>query len=984
MSTLFCCDSLRKSAVEHSADGNAIEFIKVLDGPRTSPKEILKTLLIYCRVGLPSSNLTAEHVRIESADGRQRLPVLALQVDQAGRPEVLSAKVAMPEAPASYTLKLVDPAAPDKPPPGFTLPCASISFGSQPELYVNRWNGIDFLQVLDDPAGPLAERQTTLLVHFIRDIAAPLSLVKANVRIEGGERLRNIKVDAVEQAPLPIPPGAPPGSLPALQPRVLRVKVAAPGDFSDYTLRLVDPALPDERPPAGIDRQLAAIRFNFKAACRGDFDCAGATPCPPDAAAPPQLNYLARDYASFRQLMLDRLALTVPGWAERNEADLGLVLVELLAYVADRLAYEQDAVATEAYLGTARLRSSIRRHARLVDYPMHDGCNARSFVQLRAEAGVAGVPVHARVLSGGRYRPTQLLTRCDGLPVRLAIDSPAHQAALARGPQVFELMHDITLYATHNDIPFYTWGARECCLPRGATRASLRGHFPGLRKGDVLILTEARNPDDGTPENANPARRHAVRLCAEPLLTTDALGGRFKPEPDDSSVPVTEIEWHLRDALPFALTLSSRRGTDYFDELSLAHGNIVLADHGLTTYVKLPPVPGTNPVLKPAPATGGQACSSPPVEARPQHARFRPRLPTKDQAITQNSPLADGQLPDAARDALDQDLRLAVADVKLDADGLPWKARRDLLSSKAQDADFVVEVEADGSAWMRFGDGEFGRCPAAGTVFEARLRLGNGSAGNLGAGIRRAESPLFHLASVETPPVEAVWNPLPARGGVEPESIESVRQRAPSAIGGDIQRAVTPADYALLAQREDPSIQRAAASLRWTGSWRTVFLSADRYGAADVDQGFEDVLISRLEPYRLAGQDLEVDAPHYVSLEIALGVCVKADYERSRVEAALRALLGSRVLPDGRRGVFHPDNFSFGQTVYLSPIQAAALGVDGVDSIVVERFQRQGQPATEGTGAGCLLFARNEIPRLDDDRNYPDRGALSLTLTGGK
>ena len=39
---------------------------------------------------------------------------------------------------------------------------------------------------------------------------------------------------------------------------------------------------------------------------------------PPDAAPPPPLNYLARDYASFRQLMLDRLALSVPGWAERN------------------------------------------------------------------------------------------------------------------------------------------------------------------------------------------------------------------------------------------------------------------------------------------------------------------------------------------------------------------------------------------------------------------------------------------------------------------------------------------------------------------------------------------------------------------------------------------------------------------------------------------------------------------------------------------
>lgn len=851
------------------------------------------------------------------------------------------------------------------------------------------WNGIDFLQVLDDPAAPLAERQTTLLVHFIRDIA-PLALGIANLRIEGGERLRHIALVSVEQAPALIPRGAPPGSLPTPQPRVLRVKVAAPGDFSDYTLRLVRPGT--DQPPDHIDRQLAAIRFNFKAACRGDFDCAGAAPCPPDTAPPPPLNYLARDYASFRQLMLDRLALSVPGWAERNEADLGLVLVDLLAYVADRLAYEQDAVATEAYLGTARLRSSVRRHARLVDYPMHDGCNARSFVQLRAAADVAGVAMHARVLSGGRYRPTQLLTRCAGLPARLVIDSPAHQAALARGPQVFELMHDLTLFAAHNDMPFYTWGARECCLPCGATRASLRGHFAGLKKGDVLILAEARNPDDGSAANANPARRHAVRLVATPLLTNDELGGRFKPEPDDSAVPVTEIEWHPRDALPFSLTLSSRRGTVYFDDIALAHGNIVLADHGLSTTCTLPPVPAANPVLKPVPATGRLPCGEAPPDAHPQHARFRPRLPTTGQAttqpmtqpITQASPLPGGQLPDAARDALDQDIRQAIAQVGLEADGDTWQARRDLLASSRQDTAFVVEVEADGSAWLRFGDGEFGRRPPAGTLFDATLRLGNGSAGNLGAGIRPAESPLFHLASVEAPPVEAVWMPLPALGGVEPESIESVRQRAPSAIAGDIQRAVTPADYALLAQREDASLQRAAASLRWTGSWRTVFLTADRQGGADVDQDFEDALIARLEPYRLAGQDLEVDAPRYVPLELALTVCVKPEHQRSHVEAALRAQLGSRLLPDGRRGVFHPDRLSFGQTLYLSPLQAAALGVEGVDSIVVERFRRQGQPATDGAALGCLRFARNEIPRLDDDRNYPDRGALALTLTGGK
>ena len=40
-------------------------------------------------------------------------------------------------------------------------------------------------------------------------------------------------------------------------------------------------------------------------------------------------------------------------------------------------------MATEAYLATARRRISVRRHARLVDYRMHEGCNARAWVHAR-------------------------------------------------------------------------------------------------------------------------------------------------------------------------------------------------------------------------------------------------------------------------------------------------------------------------------------------------------------------------------------------------------------------------------------------------------------------------------------------------------------------------------------------------------------------------------------------------------------------------
>ncbi len=98
------------------------------------------------------------------------------------------------------------------------------------------------------------------------------------------------------------------------------------------------------------------------------------------ATATPDIDYLAKDYASFRRLLLDRLAQLIPDWKEQHIPDIGILLVELMAYVGDHLSYYQDAVATEAYLGTARQRTSVRRHARLLDYPMHEGCNARAFV----------------------------------------------------------------------------------------------------------------------------------------------------------------------------------------------------------------------------------------------------------------------------------------------------------------------------------------------------------------------------------------------------------------------------------------------------------------------------------------------------------------------------------------------------------------------------------------------------------------------------
>jgi hypothetical protein len=312
-------------------------------------------------------------------------------------------------------------------------------------------NGIDFLEVRDRDTDPLEVRQRTLLVHFLKN-PTPGELTEKNVLIEGGERTTDIKVTRVTIGSLTSPPLSPPANAPD----VLVVEVSARGDFSTYTLRIVKNK-DDKTPPDNFDPILSSIDFSFKVACPTDFDCKTEHLCGQESATEPEINYLAKDYASFRQLILDRMALLTPDWKERNPADLGIALVELLAYVGDYLSYQQDAVATESYLGTARRRTSVRRHARLVDYHMHDGRNARAWVHFTAGPGGDGLTI----AKGSGANTTKLLTKIAGQSnILIAQNSRVFEEALNARPLVFELLHDLTIFEAHNQIKFYTWVAR--------------------------------------------------------------------------------------------------------------------------------------------------------------------------------------------------------------------------------------------------------------------------------------------------------------------------------------------------------------------------------------------------------------------------------------------------------------------------------------------------------------------------------------------
>ena len=803
-------------------------------------------------------------------------------------------------------------------------------------------NGIDYLEVADLGA-PDDLRQRVLELHFLKPHGIS-ALTRDNFRIEGGERIRGIQVIGVRTEPS--------------NDTLLYLDLNGWGDYSTYHLLLVDAENPS-MPLTDFDLILARVDFSFKIDCPSNFDCPRPPPCEPETTPAPQLDYLAKDYASFRRLMLDRLSVTVPEWQERNAADAEIALVEVLAYAADHLSYYQDAVATEAYLGTARKRASVRRHARFLDYHMHEGCNARCWVCIDVAHDIHPLPGQRHVLPAG----TMLLTRLDNVP---RVRQAELQDRLTHRPLVFETMYGLaSLLQKRNRITLYTWGDDACCLPKGATRATLLGSQAelALQAGDVLILEEVIGAHSGLSEDADPSHRHAVRLVKTPVEKTDPLNGET----------VLEVEWHRDDALPFPLCLwELDDGAGGSLPVSVARANVVLADHGRSFSYR-------QALTDPTPMDEKEYGLEPAVV--PLNGHYRPRL--KHQGITYSVAYTTPHDPTlSAMAALLQEPEAAQPVVTLYDGSKVWSAQRDLLNSGRFSNEFVVEMEDDDRAYLRFGDGILGKQPTGGTEFAASYRVGNGRVGNVGA------EAISHIVT-ELDGVIRIRNPMAAQSGQDPEPIEQVRLYAPHAFRTQ-KRAVTEEDYARTAELF-PGVQKAVATRRWTGSWYTMFITVDREGGLEVDELFERRLRRHMESYRLAGHDLEIDGPQFVSLDIAMSVCTKPGYFAADVKQALLEAFGTGILADGRRAFFHSDNFTFGQAVHLSRIITTAMQAPGVQWVDMEidatkphhRFQRWGEKGVDHVAKGRIEMQRLEIARLENNPNAPENGRIEFLMGGG-
>lgn len=667
------------------------------------------------------------------------------------------------------------------------------------------------------------------------------------------------------------------------------------------------------------------------------LDPARAAAVVPSDLVTPVIDYLSKDYLSFRGLMFDVMTQSVPNWREQHAADVGVTILEVLAYAGDRLSYYQDAVGTESALETARKRTSVRRHARLLDYHVAEGCNSRVWIHVEistANGAFLQLP-----------KGTAFLTRVPGFDVR--IDPLELPVALQTNARVFESVEVSILRETHNRLPIYAWGLDPYVLPAGTTSASIAGHVSTLEVGDVLVLSSSRRDEASLTERF----RHAVRIVEIPRQTQDPLYGR----------DITEIVWHDDDALPSDLVVTGGHhdgsGTSSCEFL----GNILLADSGSRVHgERLPHVPSIGP-YRPRLAVSGL------VFRVPRHPRAA-RASSATQELEQDPSKA---VPDVR---LHERYRLPGKALDTDVPSVRWRVAPDLLSSGPRSRDFVVETEDDRSATLRFGDNEAGLAPSSESRFTVDYRVGGGSSDNVGP------DTICHIVTTDGEYI-GVGNPIGARGGVDPESTDVARRLAPDSLGAS-HHAITARDFATIALRHD-DVRSARAELRWTGSWPTAFVYVERASVRQVDRAFLQDVDRFLEPYRIAGTDIAVIGPEWLPLDVAMSIHAARGYSRARLRRDLGEVLGAGAAADGRRGFFAPGNFGFGQCVFLSQIVAAAASVDGVERVVVERFHPLGRPLEGELERGRIDVGRFEIVRADSDPARPQYGGVAVEIIEG-
>lgn len=261
-----------------------------------------------------------------------------------------------------------------------------------------------------------------------------------------------------------------------------------------------------------------------------------------------------------------------------------------------------------------------------------------------------------------------------------------------------------------------------------------------------------------------------------------------------------------------------------------------------------------------------------------------------------------------------------------------WQPREDFHLSGPADRHYVLERSR---GRLFFGDGAHGRVPPPGaTVLARTYRTGGGSRGNVAVGT---------VTQVLTgvPGLEKAWNPLPAEGGADTETMEALAERAPLTVARR-GRALTAAGIESLARETSPAVAvaRAVPTLDAAGRQRPGWVTLVLIPASDeprpwpslgLRQRVRQAVEARAAADLAAAAHLHVTGPSYRAVDVEATVASVDPADAGGVERRARAALEIFLHPlhggPERRG------WAPGRGVYLSDIAAVLERVEGVDHV---------------------------------------------------
>jgi hypothetical protein len=839
-----------------------------------------------------------------------------------------------------------------------------------------KYTGIDFIHV------EAACDQTRLRIYLLTD--ATELLVPFHELDEDGVPLRPEDITIRDASD----PNAPPirvigidavdGSQVLFDTEVERhyigVTLERAGDFSQHRLRIDDPnpEIDNLETFSRIDRFFNNHAFSFKAGCPDRLDCLAPAPfCPPPPSVDFPVDYLARDFVSLRNALLEFGAQRYPEWSLPIEADVGVMFMEVMAALGDELSYIQDRYAREAFLETATERRSVRRKTRLLDFEMHDGRSATTLLEIQVEESAPETTIRA----GSRV--FALSESFGAIPFEVGrglVDTPFGAA-----PTTYEV-HDDWNAGEH--LPF-TFDDGQVCLDVGTTELFVEGAIDAI---EALI----NDPNSEDPPRftllRSGNRQHLVRLVSHETFI-DPLQNQ----------EVTRLTWDARDALPFQMDLVGLQIS--FNIVPATAGERRRLDFARAPFETLPDdvlaaVEREGP-LRIAGVTRERLLT--PEEAEAEQARLE-RPPIVFFGLLGTEAAGLGFLGDALRHTTPE---LQVIQNPETAP-IPWQWRRSLIDADPTEPVFTLEdgiwqrvrafsrlgtpfVHQDyatGAGFsVRFGDGQFGIAPPQNDPFRVIYRTAPGTRANVPPGAVNALA--FGDANdfADQTWIVAATNPFPVTNGVDPETVAQAKQLASEAYQSETFFAVRPRDYGRQAEKLE-FVQRAQGTARWTGTWTSLFVATDPFGSSSLTDAQRDELDDYMNCVRQTGRDVIVRDPKTIAVDLRVVICLEPHAHASHILAQLSEVMFGPGTNRRVKGFFHPDHFTFGTPLRRSALEATIQRVPGVLSVRSVAIRRRGLGPFRAMRE-VVKFGSDQILRLENDPARPEGGTLTFRVRGG-